>query len=124
MRNESCSKRLTFYRVGFSLVELLVSLAIIALLLMIGSEVSKKVRNSARRAKAKADIEMINSAILDHLSKNGSLPSALADVDWSSGNRLAISNGIPIDPWGVSYVYTTNGPKSFVVYSQSIGIFD
>lgn len=76
---------------GFTLVELLVVVAILAILMMVGAAVFSGTQKSARDAKRRADIEAISKAME---AKYGSTPgryAVLADEMFASGR-------VPLDP--------------------------
>jgi prepilin-type N-terminal cleavage/methylation domain-containing protein len=61
-------------RVGFSLVELLVAIAIIGLLLAVGLPAVQSARESARRSQCRNRLRQIGVALQNHYSQFGHLP--------------------------------------------------
>jgi prepilin-type N-terminal cleavage/methylation domain-containing protein len=123
---------------GFTLIELLVAMAIIGILVTIGSSAINYARNQAREAKAKNDIDEIYKAIT-MLATDGNLWPGSQPVDRAnvtSGNEicgdgctfglssnragLLATDGsydnwsgpyigaIPNDPWGHQYFFDTD----------------
>lgn len=87
-------RRETFSR-GFTLVELLIAIAIVATLAGIAMPVYKEHVNKTRIARAIAEVRTIERAIKVYEAENDMLPDSLNEVE--GGN-------IP-DPWGNPYVY-------------------
>lgn len=80
---------------GFTLVELLLSLLIVAILATIALASYGKIREQADLAQAKTDISIISTAIERYyLTRNG-YPDTLADVGYDT----------LLDPWGNPYQY-------------------
>lgn len=61
---------------GFTLVELLVSITIIAILAALGTAVYTEASKSARNAKRKSDMEMVRQALVLRKSQTGNYGSA------------------------------------------------
>ena len=79
---------------GMSILELLVTLVIIALLAAISINVYADALVKSKVTRAIVEIRGIEKAIADH-EANSELPDSLDDIGW--GNRL--------DPWGSPYRY-------------------
>ena len=90
---------------GFTLVELMVVVIIIAVLTGIAIPSYFALRNRARSAAAQSEMKNIGTAIELYAIDNGNaLPAALANIE---GTYIA---EVPdADPWGVGYVYAVNG---------------
>lgn len=81
---------------GFTLVELMIAVAIIAALTAIAIPSYQAYVERARRAQAMADISTIAVAIERHYTNHFSYPATLA----------ALGAGLPVaDPWGSRYQY-------------------
>jgi general secretion pathway protein G len=80
---------------GFTLVELLVAVVVIATLAGIAMLVASSYQELAKTSKAIGDIAILENRIEKHLLNNGVLPSGLADLEESS----------PLDSWGRPYEY-------------------
>ncbi len=89
------------HKKGFSLLELLVSATIIAVLTTIGIVSYSSVNKRSRDVKRKSDIEQIRSALEMYRSDNGQYPNPSLDVLVTSGYMPAV----PTDSDSSSYPY-------------------
>lgn len=80
---------------GFTLVEILIAVAIVAILGALAQGAYKRYRERVMVAQAVADIGAIAASIKRHEIDARALPGSLAEV--GAGNRL--------DPWGRPYQY-------------------
>lgn len=80
---------------GFTLVEILIVLAIVAVLAALGSAAYDRYRDKVLVSQAVADIGAIAAAIKNHEVDARQYPASLGEVGY--GNRL--------DPWGRPYQY-------------------
>jgi len=80
---------------GVTLVELLLAVAIVAVLAMIAIPSYSSYLDRSKVTQAEGDIVQIEVAIAQYLSDHGSLPNALTDL----------SNVNLTDPWGNPYQY-------------------
>jgi general secretion pathway protein G len=113
-------KRINRGRRAFTLIELLVVLVILALLagLVLPRLIGQIGRGSV--ATAKSQIAGFKTAISTYmLDHHGKPPSSLEDLisppsnsgsgEWK-GPYLADAKSVPLDPWGLPYIYETPGP--------------
>ncbi|HEX68558.1 MAG TPA: prepilin-type N-terminal cleavage/methylation domain-containing protein [bacterium] len=100
---------------GFTLMELMVVMAIITLLAGILLPNYIKHIEKAKLAKAKADIEELIKAISLYRIDNGAFPSSLSDL--TSGTHPYLAREIPSTPWGGSYEYTL-GADSYTLEAK------
>lgn len=98
---------------GFTLVELMVVVAIIAILATTAGVYLFGALDDADQTKAKAEIKALDSAVTAFMLKNNrKLPTALEEVaPFMKGKK------IPKDPWGNAYVYTKEGSREFKIVS-------
>lgn len=105
-------------RTGFTLIEMVVVLAVIALLVgLVGPQIVGRV-SEARGTTAKAQIDLLSTALENYRLDNGSYPSTsqgLAALRVRPAQTPVPSNwkgpytrkAIPADPWGKPYRYTS-----------------
>jgi general secretion pathway protein G len=105
---------------GFTLVELMVVIAIIGLLATVVTVNVMGQMKDARIQKAKVDIKSIADAINLYKIKTGKYPQSLNDL-FSNGQSLIQDVSSPEelkDPWGNKYGYTPpSGSTNYDVYS-------
>jgi len=114
---------------GFTLVELLVVISIMAIMAVIGITVFSGVQKTARDAKRKEDLLAIAIALEQYKAQNGYYPPISAMQGWCATicntdnaavkNALApiFANGVPCDP-------TRSGSTGDYYYNHIYGVSD
>ncbi len=102
---------------GFTLVELMVVIAIIAgLATIVGVNVLGAL-GDADRATAQAQIKNLNTAVMGYKIQFNEFPGRLEDLVENSKNRNFLdSKTVPVDPWGNPYDYKSEG-RNFTITS-------
>ena len=100
-------------RRGFTLIEILLVVAIIGMLVALVGVAVPKYLDSTRKDTAKTQIRMLESALDSYNMKNGKYPATLDEVkEFLRGNEL------PETPWGGEYQYSAS--SSAAGYSYEI----
>ena len=110
-------KKRTANRKGFTLVELLVVVAIIGILAAIAVPRFTDASNSAKVAKIQADLRTIDSAIAIYYAKNNAYPSATDIVDATKGTL----NTFPTPPTGAVTTVPATAPTTLVYVINRTG---
>lgn len=88
---------------GFTLIEILVVISMLAILLSIVAFSGDDARATARATVADQDVQQIGLALQLYLQTNNELPASIADLypDY-------LSKEMSLDPWGNAYEYQNN----------------
>jgi general secretion pathway protein G len=103
---------------GFTLVEMIVVIAIIGTLATVVLVRYAGQTDQAKVAAAKAHLSQLESAVISFHSQIGRLPTGLSELverpgnaaNWPDGGYLK-SRSVPKDPWGHEYIYRVNGRR-------------
>lgn len=104
-------------RAGFTLVELLTVIAIIALLAALILGLAGNAQKSAARNKAEAEIAQLENFITDYQMRYGQVPQSLTALS----NALAEAQHSLVtlqDPWGEGYSYSNSSRVTFNLWSR------
>ena len=104
-------------RSGFTLVELLTVIAIIALLAALILGLAGNAQKTAARKRAAAEITQLESFITDYQMKYGQVPTGIAAL---SNALKAAKHSLTnlTDPWGATYFYTNSSAVTFYLWSK------
>jgi len=101
----------THRRAGFSLMELLVVVAILVVLAGVGGVVYLNIQESNYKDAARIQIRALEDACKVYKSKHGDFPEALAEltVQQPNGDGPLLEPSVLNDPWGRPYQYNKQG---------------
>ncbi len=89
---------------GFTIIELIMVVAVLGILTAIGIPAYNKYKDKARNARAMSEIRTLDLAISAYFAERGVLPPA--------GDLSAVGYGTLLDPWGHPYHYAI-GTRTF-----------
>jgi general secretion pathway protein G len=110
-------------RPGFTLIEILVVIAVISVLAaLVAPNVFRHV-GTAKDAAARSQMEMLGAALDAYRLDNGRYPTTRQGLDalWQEPAQEPRPSGwrgpylrkaVPADPWGAAYIYTSPGERS------------
>ena len=102
-------------RSGFTLVELLVTTAIIGILIGIVFGVSGLAAKKSDNSKALAEMHKIRNALEEYRLQFGSYPTQLTNIYLRMDEPFKSTK--LIDPWGRNYIYSNNSAYAYTLIS-------
>jgi general secretion pathway protein G len=104
---------------AFTLIELLCVMVIVAILTAMVLGAGAFAKAIAYRKRAQAQLQQIDSAIVEYKIKNGSIPKngGLTIITNYLPMGFLYSNNLPLDPWSEPYQYTNNG-DAYILLSK------
>lgn len=104
-------------QLGFTLVEVLTVIAIIALLAALILGLAGNAQKTAARKKAEAEVTQLQSFVTDYQLKYGQVPVGVAKLkDALVAENHSLTNFT--DPWGMSYEYSNSSKVTFYLWSK------
>lgn len=109
-------------RAAFTLMEMMLVLAIIALLIAIGAVTLGEVDENAKFTAAEAQISTLRTAVVQYKTMNRTLPptlDALVNPPGNARKRKLVKEEAIIDPWNNKYLYRSPGKNgtAYDIYS-------
>lgn len=109
-------------RAGFTLIEILVAVAIIGILGMVAMTNIPKMLESSKQTAAKSAVDNIANAVTTYSLNYKKMPNDLTDLikeDGDDGAILEGGEGALEDPWGTTYKleWKGSGKKRFAIVS-------
>ncbi len=112
-------------RFGFTLVELLIVIAIVGLLAVASVVILNQARIKGRDAKRVSDIQVIRAGLEQHWLEKASYPTTAAQVQLGTGNYTVLTaNGFEATATGQSYlakVPVDPRPSTYYLYQCTSG---
>ncbi len=97
-------------RTAFTLLEVLIVVAIIVVLAGVSSIYVFRYLEDAKEGRAKADVKTIEKAATSYELKIGQLPNSLQDLlQPPDGGKPYLESEATTDPWGKPYQYSPGG---------------
>jgi general secretion pathway protein G len=96
-------------RGAFTLMEMLIVVAIIVMLAGVAAYSYTRYLEQARENTAKLQITHLQEAVMEYNTSNGSFPASLEELTAASeGKPAALEQKDLLDPWGKQYSYEPN----------------
>lgn len=114
-------------RAGFTLIEILVAVAIIGILGTVATLNITKNLEKAKTTAAREGVNNLKAAVLTYNVQFNKYPSSLNDLITSKNDEEPVvsgGEGALEDPWGTEYRYEHKGKKILIVSAGPDGEFD
>ena len=125
MNNEERTAKAAM-RAGFTLIEILVAVAIIGILGTVATVSIPRILENSKVKAAKAAVDSIRNAVVTYNIEKGKYPNDLKALIESSGDEEPIlegGEGALEDPWGVEYKLERKGKRIVVICAGPDGEF-
>jgi|TARA_B100001059_G_C17643820_1_gene480786 general secretion pathway protein G len=111
---------------GFTLIEVLITLTIIAILMSFVAPYVLNRPDQARDLKLKFDFEAIESALALYKLDNGKYPAQELGFDHlvNGDNGSKYLSKVPQDPWGENYIYKVDNNVVEIISLGPDGLLD
>lgn len=110
-------------RKGFTILELMIVMAVIAILIGIALPRFKGMRDEGNIARAKGELRTLQTGVESYRIHSSAYPTTLGNLNASSTVPNVVGNTLPYDPFGstntTNYGYATSG-SYYVIYSVGV----
>lgn len=110
-------RRISVHKYTFSLIELMVVVAIIGILASVVTVSVLENAEKAKRARVGADFVALETALKTYRLDNGRFPNSLNQLLREDRGRGPWLDKLPNDPWDTPYEYELKGGKTFILMS-------
>lgn len=107
-------------RKGFTIIELLIVIAVIAILVGIALPRFKGMQDEGKIAQAKGELRTLQSAVESYyIHQSNTYPTALSFLTGATITPNLLGSALPADPFNGTndYRYATSGTNYYVIYS-------
>ena len=123
-------------RKGFTIIELLIVITVIAILIGIALPRFRGIQDEGNIAKARGELKTLQTGVESYLMHQGSLPAALGDLIKDTTKPNLVGSVLPIDPWkttgtdygyvvaGTYYIIWTKGPSGIAPTVTILGVIN